>query len=246
MIQFDSNLNIFYSSLIADKTFSCGFTTKICGDMRRTENIDAFFSSANLFPKTIVLPEQIHSVNIAVFNPPKEQAHPIEILEDTDAVLTDLPHVALIVRTADCVPVIFIDKKKSILGISHQGWRGTLKKMVCLVIKKMKDLGSKPEDIRVSIGPSINDCCYSIDEDRRYEFLSEFNGYSNRVLFARRGQTYLNLPLLNYLLLVEEGVRKEAIDYFPFCTSCDEERFFSYRRDHKKNYGNMLHFIVRN
>lgn len=214
--------------------------------MRRIENIRTFFSSANLFPKTIVIPEQIHSVNIAVFDPSKEQTHPIEILEDTDAILTSSAHVALIVRTADCVPVIFIDKEKNILGISHQGWRGTLKKLVSLVIKKMKDLGSKPEDIRVSIGPSINECCYRIDEDRRYEFLSEFNGYSNKVLLARRGQTYLNLPLLNYLLLVEEGVRKEAIDYFPFCTSCDEERFFSYRRDHKKNYGNMLHFIIRN
>ena len=51
---------------------------------------------------------------------------------------------------------------------------------------------------------------------------------------------------LNFLLLKDVGIKSENIDFFPFCTSCDKDRFFSYRRDKEKEYGEMVSFILKN
>lgn len=246
MMNFDVSLNMFYSTLINDDAFFSGFTTKAYGDMRSREHIYSFFSSTGLVIKAIVLPEQMHSANLTVFNLGSDAAGEVEKIEETDAVVTKEKQTVLAVRTADCVPVIFADKKNRIIAISHQGWRGSLKRLVQNVVTKMREFGSSLEDVYVSIGPSINDCCYDVDEDRYYQFLSEFNGYSHKIFLLRKGKRYVNLAFLNYLLLIEVGIQKEHIDHFPFCTSCDKKRFYSFRRDNKNDYGNMINFIVRN
>jgi copper oxidase (laccase) domain-containing protein len=109
----------------------------------------------------------------------------------------------------------------------------------------MLHLGGDKKDILVAIGPSIGTCCYDIDEERYYSFLEEFDGYSNKIFKIKRGKRYLNLAMLNYLQLLESGISEDNIDFFPFCTCCDTKRFFSFRRNDKKDYGEMLSFIVR-
>ena len=244
MIKYDDNLKIFSSSLINDNSFFSGFGTKLVGDGRKLENILNFFSSNNLTYKKLVIPEQIHSVNIEVFELKIKEN--LEKISETDGVITKEPGVVLTVVTADCSPIIFSDKKNSIIGISHQGWRGSVKRMVQKMVKKMIEVGGNSESIKVAIGPSIGECCYNINEERYYEFREEFDGYSDKIFHLRGGKRHLNLALLNYLLLLEKGIKKENIDYFPFCTKCDKNRFFSFRRDKKgKQYGEMFSLIMK-
>ncbi len=243
MITYDPNQKIFTSTLINNDSYISGFGTKLLGDARHVERIFQALKALNISYKTVVIPEQIHSVNVKVVD--SKETIEVEKIADTDGVITKQNDVVLTVVTGDCVPIVYCAKKAGVIGISHQGWRGSLKKMVQKMVKKMLDLGCKTEDIFAAIGPSIGVCCYDVNDERYYTFLSELDGYSKKIFFSYLGKRHLNMPLLNYLLLTEAGIPKKNIDFFPFCTRCDSERFFSFRRDEKKDYGEMLSFIVK-
>jgi len=244
MIKYDDNLKIFYSSLINDNFYFSGFGTKALGDGRKINVILDFFQKNKFKFRKIVLLEQIHSTNIVFFNSSTNLA--LEKIVDTDGVITKEKNVILVVRNADCLPLVFVEKNVGLIGISHQGWRGSIKKMAQKMIDKMIEFGAKKEKIIVAFGPAIGFCCYNIDEDRYYQFKEEFDGYSDKIFSYREGKIFLNLNLLNYLQLVEKGVEKKNIDFFPFCTRCDKKRFFSFRRDRQIEYGEMFNFIFRN
>jgi YfiH family protein len=243
MIIFDESKKFFYSSFINDENFVSGFTDKNLGDARKISTILNFLNKEKINYKHIIIGEQIHSANVSLITSDYLKTEIVRI-EDVDGLITNLSNVVLTVRTADCLPIIYVEKEKGIIGISHNGWRGTIKKISQKLIEKMQDLGAKTNKIKIAFGPSINQCCYKIDEDRYWQFKEEFDGYSEKIFTWRNGW-FLNLPLLNYLLLVDLGIKKENIDFFPFCTFCDKKRFFSFRRDKKENYGEMLSFILK-
>lgn len=243
MIVYDPNQKIFTSTVINDDYYMAVFGTKFLGDARHAESIFQALKELNISYKTVVIPEQIHSVNVSVLE--SKVVNEVENIVDTDGVVTKEDNIVLTVRTGDCVPIIYCDKKTGVIGISHQGWRGSLKKMVKHMTNEMEKVGSKKEDIFVAIGPSIGACCYDLSDERYFTFMGELDWYSEKIFSSYNGKRHLNMPFLNYLLLLEAGIKKEHIDFFPFCTKCDTERFFSFRRDEKKNYGEMVSFILK-
>lgn len=243
MIKYDNNLDIFSSSLINEGSVTSGFSTKIQGNGQNIETLFNFFNNNKFTYKKIVVPEQIHSVNVSIFENGNNEK--IEKINETDGVITKEKNVILTVITGDCCPAVFSDNKNGIVGISHQGWRGSVKRMVQKMIDKMLSVGAELSQIKVALGPTIGECCYDVDDDRYYEFREEFEDYSEKIFHTRSGRKHLNLTLLNYLLLLEKGVSKENIDHFPFCTRCDKKRFFSYRRDKKEEFGEIFSFIVK-
>ncbi|MFA6532797.1 MAG: peptidoglycan editing factor PgeF [Patescibacteria group bacterium] len=243
MILYDSSLKIFYSTLINDDKFFGGFGTKFLGDGRKTENIFNFAQTNISNFKTIVIPEQIHSTNVSVFN--SNSLDNLQRISETDGVISNDINSVLTVITADCSPLIFVEKKQGLIGISHQGWRGSVKRLGQKMVKKIIELGGKKEDIFVAIGPSIGQCCYDVEDERYYQFIEEFESYADKIFHRHSGKLHLNLALLNYLQIKELGVPEKNIDHFPFCTRCDNKRFFSFRRDKKKDYGEMMSFVVK-
>lgn len=243
MIIYDVNLKIFYSSLINDDKFFGGFGTRSLGDGRHIDNVINFFNGNDISYKTIVIPEQIHSTNVKIFS--SNLIDNVERISETDGVITKDEKSILTVITADCCPMIFVEKEAGIVGISHQGWRGSVKRMGQKMIKKIIELDGKKENIVVAIGPTIGECCYDIEDERYYDFVEEFGDFANKIFHRRHGKLHLNLALLNYLQIRELGIPKKNIDHFPFCTCCDKKRFFSFRRDKKQEYGEMLSFIVK-
>lgn len=243
MIVYNATLQTFYSTLMNDEKFFSGFGTRQLGDARNIDAIVSFFSSSETTYKNIVLMEQIHSANVEehVSQVGKE----VDRVEETDGIITKENKTILVATTADCIPIVFADKRSGVIGISHQGWRGTIKKLQQKMVQKMVEAGAEKENIVATIGPSIGSCCYDIDDDRYYSFLEEFDGYSEKIFHVKGGKYYLNLLLLNYLLLTTAGVRRDHIDYFPFCTKCDKKRFFSFRRDKKHEFGEMINFIMK-
>lgn|SRR3989344_107628 len=242
MIIYNPDQKLFTSTLINDTTYSSGFGTKMLGNARNSENVIRFFRDN--FPEVthVIILEQIHSTNISVIDDKNKNSN---IIEDTDGLLTCLPYTALIVRNADCVPLIFVDKTNGFIGISHQGWRGSLKKMAGKMVKNFMDTGSKIENIKVAIGPSIGDCCYEVDDDHYYTFREEFDQFTNLIFHLKKGRWHLNLGYLNYLQLIESGLNTSQIDFFPFCTKCDEERFSSKRRAKNSYFETMFNFIYK-
>ncbi len=242
MITYNEGLQVFESTLLNEHQIIAGFGTRMSGDGRKVSDLISYFNTKNITYDSLVVPNQIHSVNIEYVPSGSEHLAPIET---TDGVITDAFGTMLTVVTADCVPVIYFDRKTDIVAISHQGWRGSLKKMSQQIVKAMVKHGASPSTTIAVIGPSIGACCYEIYGDRQFEFLSEFEEIKDRLVQTRLGKTTINLPYLNYWQLLQSGIKKEHIDFFPFCTRCDVARFFSYQRDDKNKYGEMFSFIMK-
>jgi polyphenol oxidase len=245
MITFNASQHIFSSSLLNTDSIVSGFGTKTLGDSRSIHTAISYFQKQKIQYKALVIPHQIHSVNIAVVDSSHILgAGNIVHLPDVDGLITKEKDVMLTIETADCVPIMFADRVNHIVAISHQGWRGSLKKMAVKMVEKMLEIGAKKEQIQVAIGPCIGMCCYSVHEDRYAEFMFEFEDYDDTIFVYHGGKHYLNLARLNYLQLVDYGIKKDHVDFFPFCTSCDKNRFYSYRRDTKQTFGEMLSFVM--
>ena len=110
MITYDSNLKIFTSTLVNNERFFGGFGTRYLGDGRRIDNIFNFFNNNDISYKTIVIPEQIHSTNVSVFN--SNLIDNVERISETDGVITKESNNILTIITADCTPIMFVEKNK--------------------------------------------------------------------------------------------------------------------------------------
>lgn len=228
-------------------TIPHGFGTKDDGDGRDRKTLEAI-GKAHLLPKcSIIIPKQSHSSNVEIVDDQllaqvSNTSSEVSFLEiaDTDGLVTKIPQVMLTVVTADCVPILYYDPAEKIVGISHGGWKGTLEKIPVQVVEAMQSLGSVIENIHVSIGPSIGPCCYEIYGERLDQFREVFG---SDVIVTRDGNTYLDLHEANKETLLSAVVLRENIDSNSSCTSCDIDKFFSYKRDHGIE-GEMLSFIM--
>jgi polyphenol oxidase len=176
-----------------------------------------------------------------------------------DGVMTDFPGVMLGVQVADCVPVLVADVRRRAVAAFHAGWRGTLKRIVERGIGTMQlRYGSRPEDLVAVVGPSIGACCYSVGEEVRFEFESQFayapelfsevydsdpvrDKYPLLFLTARAPghsnigpQIHLDLWEANRRQLLDAGLKAKRITVVGECSACARVKggtlkYFSHR-----------------
>ncbi len=173
----------------------------------------------------------------------KGSLHYHEALPGTDGLYTSKPNIILALCFADCVPLYFLAPQHGLIGTAHAGWKGTVKQIGA----KMIDLwvnqeGAKTDQIQVVIGPSIGSCCYIVDDVvlnqvKQLPFLTE-DVYSE----ISQGQYKLDLKTLNKNVLLHAGMKEENIHVTSMCTSCNDQLFFSHRRDQGKT-GRMMSFV---
>lgn len=112
--------------------------------------------------------EQVHGDVIAVIDEStagKGALAYADAVKGTDALVTNLTGVPLLLFFADCVPVIFADPITGCIGLAHAGWRGTVADIAQKTVQKMQQaFGAKPQDIIAGIGPCIGSCCYEVDD----------------------------------------------------------------------------------
>jgi len=206
----------------------------------------------------LVTVRQVHGNVVRVVQPEDgvfegrlETAEGKAVLEG-DGLVTNLPGVMLGVGTADCVPVLVVDVEKRAVGAFHAGWRGTAAGIVGEGIEAMRrEYGSRPEDLRAAVGPSIGACCYAVGEEVRSQFRSRF-GYADE-LFREEAdggevsKLYVDLWESNRRQLVDAGMKAERIEMVGECTACTREadgrrRYFSHRAEAGRA-GRMLNVI---
>lgn len=215
MLAFSSSSNTFVSSLISQNTVH-GFGTRVSGNGRDTNDIQKYLNDQKINYKLIIDPEQVHHDRINLVHAETEEK--VLNIDGCDGLITQDNGVVLTVITADCAPIIYTDVNRHIIGISHNGRKGTELKLAVKMIKRLQATGSKLQDLRVAIGPAIGSCCYP-----------------------------MNLIEENYYQLKESGLKKDQIDFFPFCTKCDSKRFFSYRNSRNiPNFPEQFSFVVCN
>jgi len=171
-----------------------------------------------------------------------------------DGWIATKPGTLIGIQTADCIPVLVVDVCQRIVAAFHAGWRGTLARIVERGVGRLRaEFGSQPRDLTAAIGPGIGRCCYSVGEEVRMEFTSQFNyadslfeevfdldpikeKYPMLFLTARAPghsnlgpSLHLDLVEANRRQLMDAGIAPEKIYALNLCTSCDTKRFFSHR-----------------
>lgn len=217
---------------------------KADGDMRSAKRLSDTLQNKYKKLVTVVRPRQNHGVNIAVYEDSPKRDEPMFSIGETDGVITRKKNIALTILTADCVPILFFDEKFQMIGASHQGWRGMLLRMPQKMTAKMVELGCKYEDIRVAIGPSINACCYGVQQDRAVQFRSEFP--RSKSIVNQGSYFFLSLTALAYEQLFEVGILAANIEHKIACTSCQTDQYYSYRKSADKvNFEEQASYIVQ-
>lgn len=198
-------------------------------DAKKQEDIKVLFSDCDFNYENKTSCNQIHSDIVRIID-----ENNIAKVEDGDAMITNLAKIPLIIYTADCVPIVLIDKNKKIIANVHAGWRGTYSQIVVKTIKSMlKKFKSNPEDIHCIIGPAIGPCCYEVSKELVDKFNTIVTNKNCKFYIIKEDKFYIDLPKINSYLLEKSGIKKENINNLKICTSCQNDRFFSYRKDNK-------------
>ena len=160
-----------------------------------------------------------------------------------DALITNIPNVPLLIFTADCVPIAIIDKKNKAIGLAHAGWRGTYDEIAKKTIEKMKEnYNTNSEDLVCMIGPSIGACCYEVSKDLVEKFNLNFTNSNEKFYTIEEDRYKLDLRKGNEYILKECGVKEDNIVNLNLCTSCNSDKFHSYRKHNQtpKRIGTIL------
>ena len=194
---------------------------------------------------------QVHGSVVVTYRrgaqPPAE-----DVLPEADIVISDAPGVALAVQTADCVPVVMIDRRLGVVAAVHAGWRGLAARAPVIAVERMaRDFGTRAADLLVAIGPAIGSCCYEVGPDVRTQFEQA------SIAPAQLGRWFSARPVasgLNPTMTSLSAVRREGHWFFDasqtardeltsagltgtqiyvsgLCTASHRDVFCSYRRD---------------
>lgn len=165
---------------------------------------------------------------------------------NVDGLITDVPRITLVTFYADCVPLYLVDPVHHAIGLSHSGWRGTVRRMGQVTMDAMKEaFGTRPEDVTACIGPSICRDCFEVGEEVAEAFADAFDPKYRDALYranAKPGKYQLDLWKANEIIFQEAGVPKEQIHTTNICTMCNSDYLFSHRRVGEER-GNLAAFL---
>ncbi len=183
------------------------------------------FEALGCDPATVYDVWQVHSADVICTDVPRpKNVTP----KRADAILTNNSEITLFMRFADCVPILFFDPVKRVVGVAHAGWQGTVKRVVTATVEKMVSVyGSRPAHIRAGIGPSIAAHHYEVGSDVVQQVRDAFGVQAASLLPSQNGSVHFDLWEANRLLLEQAGVKE--IEISGLCTSCHPEDWFSHR-----------------
>ena len=190
------------------------------------ENRARIYAHLGLGAAQVVTAGQVHGNHVACVT----AADAGRTLLQTDGLVTDAPGVALMLRFADCQPILLYDPEHHALALVHAGWRGVAQGIARRAVEAMRDaFGSRPAALIAGLGPAIGPCCYTVGQD-----VAAAMGYAlsdwRQVLEPQGDDLWrFDLPAANAQLLADAGVQN--IEQAALCTACHTEIFFSHRGD---------------
>jgi len=240
-----NNLTLFQSSLIDSFNYlDHAFSTRLGGvspepynslnlgmnvgdtDENVLRNRNRFLKSINANQEQMASGIQVHGNRIQKIETPG-------LFDSTDGLITNKKNIVLVIKTADCVPVLLYDPSHHVVAAVHAGWRSVTQGILPKSVNMMhSDYGSKPVEINCAIGPSIRSCCYEVQRDVADQFPEES-------VVRRNDRLFLDLVKFIKSQILNSDLLPENIDDSEICTCCHEKLFYSYRRDGAQN-GRMM------
>jgi YfiH family protein len=181
-------------------------------------NRQRFFRMLNIDVTRMASGEQIHGSRIRIITEPGQ-------FKETDGMICQRKRVALVIKTADCAPVLLYDSKRWLIAAIHVGWRSLLQNILTRAVRLMiENFASCPADILCAVGPSIQSWCFEVQHDVADQFPAA-------MIVHREGRMYLNLQKMIQRQLLAEGILERNIDICHLCSCCNRDKFYSFRRD---------------
>ena len=184
-------------------------------------------------PAGLAFAAQPHGASVAALEVPLAPADP---LPGCDGLMTRTPGLALVIRSADCLPIILWDPIQRVVGLIHAGWRGLTSQLPLRALSFLRHgYHSNPAHLWIGIGPAIRPCCYGVGR----EFLPRFG----RFVYTRRGRRVCDLIGYATQQLLAGGVPRAQVVDSGRCTACEPARWYSVRREGEHG-GRLLSFVM--
>ena len=203
------------------------------------ENFRRIGKVLDVVPEKMVCTQQTHTINVRRVDERDCGRGTVRHREykDIDGLMTDIPGICLVIYSADCVPLFFLDPVNKAIAMSHSGWRGTVDLMAVHTVEKMTaEFSTDPMDLICGIGPSICQDCYEVSEDVIDRFCDTFEEkYHDRIFYKKENGKYrLDLWETNKIAFLRAGVKEENIHIGGVCTCCNSKNMFSHRASNGK------------
>lgn len=211
--------------LIEDDNARILFTNRTV-DAKNSTDVKSLCEEYNFNYANLMYNTQVHGANVRIIKAIDDRKNNDE---KADGLVTSLKNVPLLIFTADCVPLVFYDSEKEVVGLAHAGWRGTYDNIAEEIIEILvNDYNCEKENIKVIIGPSVSGDSYEVS----YELVEKFAVHKIDNYYKKYGDKYyLDLWIINKGLLKHAGILDKNITLANFCTVKDNNQFFSYRLD---------------
>lgn len=158
-----------------------------------------------------------------------------------DAIITNIPNKPIIIKVADCIPVLLYDKENKVLALVHSGWKGTLQDITTKTINTMINIfNSKPQNIYSYIYPSIRQCHFEVEEDVYTQFKNNINNI-DKYTTKKANKYYIDLQSIIKDNLINLDINN-IIDT-NICTYCNNNLYHSYRYNHTDKRNILLAMI---
>lgn len=210
------------------------FRKGLIADEEINQNYIDIQNSLNYNFSKIIKPNQNHTNIVKVVNEENING----VFEEIDGLITNLRNIALVTSLADCQGILLHDKEKQVIGNIHSGWKGTLNKIIVNAIDLMiSTYNSNPENIEVYITPSIEKCCFEVDNDVKELFINNFkeidiNDFITLGEIKDNKQKYfIDTIGINKSIMVTKGIKEENINLSNICTKCQNAYFHSHRSE---------------
>jgi YfiH family protein len=174
------------------------------------------------------------------------QVHGVAVVEapwegtpEADAAFAERPGLLLGIETADCLPILLVDRRRRVVAALHAGWRGTAAGVVRETVDALARRGTAPAELQAALGPAIGPCCYEVGEELRAAF---GDGAGRFLSPGPRGRPHLDLRAANVDQLRSAGIPLDRIHHVPDCTRCLADLYPSYRRE-GPGAGRMVSYV---
>ena len=223
-MHFENNI---YKFSIFPLTVIQGISTRYFGVIKKrkdvfVENFKKFLQKLEIDYADTVVAGLVHGKEVAIINDTS-----IRRIEGVDGLITQKKNIFLWIGTADCLPIVFYDKKQEIVGIAHAGYKGILAGIIEEMIEKFVELGSDANDLQIGVGPGIGSCCYNVPKERIDQFIEQFG--NEGFYQERNGEYFLDLDAVVRLILRKNNILKENIEISDLCTKDHQDKFYSHR-----------------
>ncbi len=195
------------------------------------DNVSAYFSALGIAETRVFGVRQVHGDTVHVLKSPAS-SRPGAGRVLADAIITHLTELPIAVLTADCIPLVLYDPRRHVAGVVHAGRLGTALSILSKSVLALKEhYGSRPEDLVVGMGPGICGACYEVDSASVEPFRRNYEGWRQWATAREDGKFLLDLFAANREDAERAGVPSGQIHATGLCTSCQNDWFFSYRKE---------------